>query len=309
MTRNRRTTVIQWTTAALLLLGVALCVVVLFKLSGERVFSLRMAPLAIGAITLCYAIAIVLNSLLWSGLVHAITGINVSARVALVGLAALMIGKYVPGKVVGLIGRGSTLAGKVSPGQAATLTLLEQTYLATGLGLLSVLAAVTQPGLSNWAPAVPAVMLFLAFGPRVVKGFLLRAGLQEQRLHTVLDWLTEIQPLTSLRLMAFALFGAAAVVTVAWFAPILLGMSLEPDVRLALVGAYTLAIAAGMLTLVLPGGIGAREGTFVLLARPWLDPEEALGLAALLRIINVVADLTVGFAGLIALRRTHGYST
>lgn len=63
-----------------------------------------------------------------------------------------------------------------------------------------------------------------------------------------------------------------------------------------LAGAFMLAVAAGMLVIFVPGGIGVREGVLIGLTSPWLDMGQAIFLAALLRIISSVLDVLAGAA-------------
>jgi uncharacterized membrane protein YbhN (UPF0104 family) len=66
-----------------------------------------------------------------------------------------------------------------------------------------------------------------------------------------------------------------------------------------------MSIMAGMATLILPGGIGVREGSFVLLTQSILTLEGSMAAAALLRLINVAADLLIGMVGLSVWKLRH----
>jgi hypothetical protein len=111
--------------------------------------------------------------------------------------------------------------------------------------------------------------------------------------------------MASLRLLMFGSLVAASVAMTAWFAPDLLSIDASASVRFSLVAVYALAILGGMLTVILPGGIGAREGAFVLMAQPWLTIDTALAVAAVLRLLNVAADLAVGLVGLAVFRNSN----
>lgn len=75
-------------------------------------------------------------------------------------------------------------------------------------------------------------------------------------------------------------------------------MAFQLDLRttLALAGAYGLSVVAGMIIVFVPGGIVVREGVFLLLCKDWLDPAQAIALAASLRLIFTVLDLGAGAA-------------
>jgi uncharacterized membrane protein YbhN (UPF0104 family) len=57
------------------------------------------------------------------------------------------------------------------------------------------------------------------------------------------------------------------------------------------VAAFTASYLAGFLFLLAPGGLGVREGVFVLLTQGTIGPSSALALAAVSRIGMTVADL------------------
>ncbi|MFC6080861.1 lysylphosphatidylglycerol synthase domain-containing protein [Sphaerisporangium aureirubrum] len=69
-------------------------------------------------------------------------------------------------------------------------------------------------------------------------------------------------------------------------------------------GAYALAWATGLLTVIVPAGIGVREGAMVLVLAPVLDAPRALVIAVVSRLAFTLADLV--WAGLgFALARGH----
>lgn len=77
------------------------------------------------------------------------------------------------------------------------------------------------------------------------------------------------------------------------------GASVPGDVpRLA--GAWALGQVAGQLAVVVPGGLGVREGVTLALAAPALGVEAAALLAALIRLVEIVAEfLTFALARLL----------
>lgn len=63
---------------------------------------------------------------------------------------------------------------------------------------------------------------------------------------------------------------------------------------LGIAGSFCLAVAAGMLAVFAPGGIGVREAALIGLASPWLGTTQAIFLSALLRILSSVMDVVAG---------------
>lgn len=67
-----------------------------------------------------------------------------------------------------------------------------------------------------------------------------------------------------------------------------------PIHELALIGAaFVLASIIGMLAFMVPGGLGVREGVFVLLCSYFMDTETAIALAVVTRLFTTVADIGV----------------
>lgn len=227
---------------------------------------------------------------------------TVSWGATLVGIAALMLGKYLPGKVAGLAGRALTISAKAGLVSAGILTAIEQLYLVAGLIVFSALASHALPGseYQSWLWVAPVVALLTIIGPKLSELWLECLGSRIQHVLELTSVLRRLSPLTSLSLLSLAVIISAAVCAPAWLLPEMLSIEVQPEARRFLVAAYGVSIMAGMVTLILPGGIGAREAAFVLLAQSVLTLEVAMVAAALLRLINVSADLIIGAIGFAA---------
>ena len=69
---------------------------------------------------------------------------------------------------------------------------------------------------------------------------------------------------------------------------------LSPIEAVGVGGSFCLAVAAGLLVFIIPGGIGIREGGIIFLAATWLGPAEAIVVASLLRLATTALDLLAG---------------
>ena len=69
-------------------------------------------------------------------------------------------------------------------------------------------------------------------------------------------------------------------------------------------GAFALAYAVGVVVVVAPAGVGAREALFVLLLTPLLGVAEATALALLARVVHTAADGIMAAGWWYAARRT-----
>ena len=100
---------------------------------------------------------------------------------------------------------------------------------------------------------------------------------------------------------------ALALMTVAWAAYsaglVLLSPSSSWRDLAALGGAFALAYAVGVVVVLAPAGVGAREGVFVLLLSPLLDVADATALALLARVVHTVADGVMAAGWYVAARR------
>jgi hypothetical protein len=75
-------------------------------------------------------------------------------------------------------------------------------------------------------------------------------------------------------------------------------------VLLVAIGGYALAYAAGLLLVVFPNGIGAREIILIAVLAPVVPHGTALAIAIAARLLTTASDLAWGLFGL-ALSRRH----
>jgi uncharacterized membrane protein YbhN (UPF0104 family) len=68
-------------------------------------------------------------------------------------------------------------------------------------------------------------------------------------------------------------------------------------------GAFAAAYAVGVVVILAPAGLGAREGVFVLLAEPVVGIPAAAALALLARLVHTVADLLLAAGSWLAASR------
>lgn len=217
--------------------------------------------------------------------------VRVAAKVLFMG----QLGKYVPGSVWAFAAMMELARDHGSPPRrtfGATVVAL-----VTSLGCALALAAVTLPFTSQEAARrtwylmalIPVIAVFLH--PRVLTfglNLVLRIARKE--------------PLDR------ALPGSAMLVATAWTMAgwlcygvhiwLLLGDMRPggPSLFAVAAGAYALAWVTGLLTVIIPAGIGVREGAMVLVLAPVLDAPRALVIAVVSRLAFTFAD--VAWAGL-----------
>lgn len=207
------------------------------------------------------------------------------------------LGKYVPGKAMVVVIRTVMLREKQVNATVAAVTVVYETLtmMAVGAAIAALLVAI------SWSDQTLA--LVIAVGLMVVAVV--------PTLPPVFRWLSNLvgmgksDPQVAERLATFGygeLFIGWIVIAGGWF---VLGLSLWSVLKAIGVeniplfqswpwctAAVSLAVVAGFLSLI-PGGAGVREAILLPLLAPQLGPTVALGAAILLRIVWLVAELTV----------------
>ena len=199
------------------------------------------------------------------------------------GLATFFVGqlgKYIPGSVWS-IGAQAQMAARrsVPPRVTVAAGLLFLGYHVTTAVMVGA-ATVLLGGLSSPWPAWVSLLLLVGSVLGLLPAVVRRLGRR-----------------VAGRSVTIGLGGtgvALALMTVAWAAYSGALVLLAPgspwrDVA-ALGGAFALAYAVGVVIVLAPAGVGAREGVFVLLLTPLLGVGDAAALALLARVVHTVAD-------------------
>ncbi|MEU4405668.1 lysylphosphatidylglycerol synthase domain-containing protein [Streptosporangium sp. NPDC023963] len=216
------------------------------------------------------------------------------------------LSKYVPGKVPGLIAATKVAtANGVGLGRLmGTAALSMSLVLLTGL-TIGLLAGVHMIGTQvAWLVAVAAVLIVVV---------LVRPQLVNHGAQLVLRVLRRPDPARSAspRGIRFAVVAQA----VSWLVTglhlwlLAVAMGADPLRSLGLcVGAFTLATTVGMLTVVLPDGIGVREAVLTAALTVVLPAPAAAVVAVASRLVSTVAEVALGAAALavaeVVIRRT-----
>jgi uncharacterized membrane protein YbhN (UPF0104 family) len=212
------------------------------------------------------------------------------------------IGKYLPGAIWAVVGRGelATRNGLARSAAYASVAIsLAGMYLAGALGavLLLPFAAGAKGGLAVVGVCVFLLVGLLGLHPAVVgRAVAVVERLSRRKLDIVIPSWRDAVLLVAGYLPAWALVGLAQ-----WFAVRALGVS-EPISHVAFAAAVSWC--AGFLAIPAPGGIGVRESVFVLTSG--LAAHDAAAAALLARLAFVVADgVGAGLGALWMTRRTR----
>ena len=82
--------------------------------------------------------------------------------------------------------------------------------------------------------------------------------------------------------------------------------SFSPLDWFVILAAYPVARLVGQLSVVVPGGVGVREGAYVLILLPVLDSGVTTSAAAWMRLLSLIPEIALYvFFGMAARKKTH----
>ncbi|GAA5123352.1 hypothetical protein GCM10023339_43080 [Alloalcanivorax gelatiniphagus] len=256
-------------------------------------------PLRLAAAVALTALDLAVTGVLWRLLLRGVgseVGVRDAAAVFFVG----QLGKYVPGSVWSIavqaqLGRRHDVPARSSVTASAVFLLV---HTATGLLLGGLLLAADGSAHVPVAYAVlAAVVGAVVLAPPLLRRLAdLLAG-QGTRFGT-----RELATATALMAAVWLLYGGALLLLVPASADA--GTGAGSISLVAATAAFALAHAAGVLVVLAPAGVGAREGVLVVLLAPALGVPAAAAVALLSRVAHALADFTV--AGLAAAWARHG---
>jgi hypothetical protein len=231
------------------------------------------------------------------------------------------LGKYVPGKAMVLILRGSLMNGRGCAGRTAAVTAAYETLTMMGTGLLVGLVLAPLP---DWVPGRDQPMLV----PFVVLGVLAALPAIARLLSWAVtkmappDWVAlsgqgpgdgGVPPAAGCMAIPTWLVGAGCVAfLVSWGVQGLsLGLTLcavgEPigwHNWPMWAGAMALSTSLGFAVLFAPAGLGVREGILLgILTQAGVDPHGAVAATVLSRFVSFISDVLVAAAAYPTLRR------
>lgn len=247
-------------------------------------------PVRLGAAVGCVVVGLALTGLLWR-LLLARLGSEVSAREASAVFFVGQLGKYVPGSVWSLavqadLGRRYAVPVRRSVTASALFLLV---HTATGLVVGGALALggvfgadLPEGPLTAWPLLVTFVGAVALLPPLLRWAGDTLAGRGVRTIVTIVD----LGRVVVLMAAVWTAYGVALVLLVGHDGP-------GPG---AAVAAFALAHAAGVLLVVAPAGVGAREVVLVALLAPVVGVPAAGAAAVLVRVAHALADFLLAGA-------------
>ena len=293
---------------ALLVVIVAACVIALWANWQEVSGQLRKlsVPVVLGAFVLV-SLAPVLTLMGWRVLLEDLgthLPLPPASSVFLVG----QLGKYLPGSVWTVVAQAEMGAKLAVPRRRMAVVGILSIGLAVLTGCLLGIPAV-QPLLASrgdafswWWVAIAVALGCVLLWPRLLNAVIAR-GLR----------LLRREPLEH------DLSGRAVALASAWFVAawvstglgtFVLARSMAPDAPLGpllvtCVGGFALASAAGMFSILVPAGVGVRDGVLALLLVTLMPLPAAAAVVVVARFLAVLADLLLAGSAWVWGRRHH----
>lgn len=215
------------------------------------------------------------------------------------------LGKYVPGKVWAIAGMAlmAQEAGVAPWAATASAVVLQALAIGTGAAIVGLTGAV---GLEALHPGARAALSLLVVASAVGVGLVLWPPAVRRLLR-----LARVPAEAATPPSSRAVLGGIVANAIAWAgygaALWLLARGLLPDVRLDLataIAAFTASYLAGFLALLAPGGLGVREGLFILMLQQPIGIGPATVLAVASRLLLTLTEFGAAAPFLLLTRRS-----
>jgi glycosyltransferase 2 family protein len=215
------------------------------------------------------------------------------------------LGKYVPGKVWAIAGMAlmAQQAGVAAWAATGSAVVLQVLAIGTGAAIVGVTGAV---GLESAHPGARTALGLLVLASLVGVGLILWPPAVRRLLR-----LARVPAEAAGAPSPAAVLGGILANAVAWVgygaALWLLARGLLPDVKLQLwtaVAVFTASYLAGFLALLAPGGLGVREGLFILMLQQPIGIGAATALAVASRLLLTLTEFGAAAPFLLYTRRS-----
>ncbi|MBW8730066.1 MAG: flippase-like domain-containing protein [Terrabacter sp.] len=218
------------------------------------------------------------------------------------------LGKYLPGSLWSVLVQADIASHLKVPRRRTAVTgllalgLALLTGLLVGLPAASFLLTSTESGFDWWLLLGIPILVVLCV-PKLLNAVI------DKMLRTI-----KREPLEH-GLSAGAVLRAVVIFVLVWVAfgvhTLLLARAVagdgspHPDLTTAAMTGYALSVSLGMLTIVLPAGLGAREGLLTLILSTAMPTPAAAAVAIMSRFIVTIVDVVAALAGWLYARSHH----
>lgn len=258
------------------------------------------SPLALIGAVAAQLIFWLVATLMWNITTSTVSGSQLTLPTSFEQLAIVSVGKYLPGKIGGILARGSRMAHHGIPIQkAAIATLYEQVILLHAALIASAAIYVAHKpsiiGVFAAALAFTGVVFakwFFTVLLATVCWFLLKLGKPVSSFSPVLIPHSRYATLTLGYVVVWILSGSILNLLYMSFFTVDFTLSIFA----LMIFANTVGITAGFFAIFAPGGIGVREGVAAAILATQIPFADAAILVVLFRIWTVASDFLAGLS-------------
>lgn len=249
---------------------------------------------------------------LWSRILLMVGIKNMPLAVCFWQQMLVMLGKYVPGKIWGMVARGHEMTRRGDRlAQIVTATYLEQQLLLHS-GMVVAAIMLTLLSMSWWTAALAvAAVLTIPLGARFSSVSLrLFSTLARKLEHTdpkPMKFHLESGPY-ALILIAYGSLWIMSGVIFAVLSVMFIESDIDSELVFALILSNIAGIVVGFLAPFAPGGIGVREGVTLGLLLPYMPISQAMFLTLIARLWQVATDVIGGVLGLWFMRQNQKHA-
>ncbi len=237
-----------------------------------------------------FVLFVIIQAFLGASVLRTVGG-GAPYRITLPIILTSLLGRYIPGKIWVVTMRLTSLSRhSISMATVIASSIIEHVFvISTGLFVFLLSSSDLDFSLRTLPTAVAVTIFFLFI-------------LLPEKVHTLSNRILGIlrhEPLPTWPSRGRS-FGYTACYTATWlvlgFGISVLAGSLLPELIsldvLTVAGFYALSVIAGFFAVFAPGGIGVREGIFVLALHPYTSAMNAVFVALTIRLVLSIAELT-----------------
>jgi|GEM_PF-4676977 len=273
--------------ASLLILGI--CLAVLTRIEGlPSLAEAKLSPGILASFFVAVCMIYVLSVFLWVRF-YALFGENRETKDAFVDMGLIAIGKYLPGKIWGIVARGSVTADGISIKKNRVIASAAEQGYALFVGFILVGYFV----LSNFMQLSAVMSLVLLIATLMICAFVLMISLKFLSKLFPNMAVGRVRVTTSLGL-ALGYIALWLLTSIPMLILILNSQSLALQQLVSVTVAFLGAMIAGWLAVFAPGGIGIRESAFVYLAPEFFTWQTGLFWITLHRALYTLFDFIYG---------------
>lgn len=281
---------------ALIYVGLIFLVVYLYQYDYLSLTALHVNPIKLAASTLLLWLGFLASVLSWQRALR-VHGISIPFKSALSSHGLSVFAKFIPGKIWVVLGRASKVSLEGHSLKMASFVSLKEQLVYIWLGLLLSLAIIFGPTGTKGLIALVVVLIvgltlfnFSGWLRRLAE-YLFRMIFKREFTIPPVSF-TEALPMTRVTLLYWALWSSGFYLFVS---------AIHPAISPLIAFVFPLSVTLGLIAIIVPGGLGVREGIITLgLTSVGVPLEQATAIAIAARLWFTTGEAFVFLAGFCA---------